>query len=327
MANEKMGRGCDPDPHRYGEDDSRPFSLNWDHYLDANKAITHFFRKYSTDPPPDVNREDPVEFEPREQLQVSEENRLLPIDGYFSFFSDLLGFSKEVSLGGMDGLPDYYGAAFAAAGKAEKVKVFLLSDSCIAFAPVGEARDLVEFISSTVSNWLADGLLPQCVIGYGSFVERRPFADKQPPNFFGTQITGTALPDAVKFLKANKPCGSRILLTATARSHWPVEHQGRIVPDGKGEHEFIPQRAHRDYLFDCVYYLLCLREHELDTPAFNHYVWSFASRAVGGRVGIPTLAVELAAPYYNDCQEVGIEEVISRIEGVLDLYQLAAPHG
>ena len=65
VANEKMGRGCDPDPHRYGEDDSRPFSLNWDHYLDANKAITHFFRKYSTDPPPDVNREDPVEFEPR----------------------------------------------------------------------------------------------------------------------------------------------------------------------------------------------------------------------------------------------------------------------
>ena len=327
MAIEKMGEECDPDPHRYGEDDNRPFSLNWDHYREANKAITHFFREYSTDPPHDDNQEDAVEFVPIELLQITEQNRLLPIEGYFSFFSDLLGFSNEVSLGGMDSLPDYYGAAFAAAGKAEKVKVFLLSDSCIAFAPVGEADNFIEFVSSTVANWLADGLLPQCVIGYGSFVERRPFADKQPPNFFGTQITGTALPDAVKFLEANKPPGSRILLTAAARSHWPVEHQGRIVPDGKGEHEFIPQRAHHDYLFDCVYYLLCLREHELDTSAFNHYVWSFASRAVGGEVGIPKLAAEVAAPYYNDYKEIDFEKVISRIEGVMHLYQLAASHG
>ena len=327
MAIEEMGRECDPDPHRYGEDDSRPFSLNWVHYREAYKAITHFFREYSTDPPRDGNQEDAAEFVPIELLQIPEQNRLLPIDGYFSFFPDLLGFSNEVSLGGMDSLPDYYGAAFAAAGRAEKVKVFLLSDSCIAFAPVGEADDFIDFVSTAVSNWLADGLLPQCVIGYGSFVERRPFADKQPPNFFGTQITGTALPDTVKFLKANKPSGSRILLTATARSHWPLEHQGRIVPDGKGEHEFIPQRTHNQYLFDCVYYLLCLREHDLDTPAFNHYVWSFASRAVGGEAGIPKLAVELAAPHYNDCKGIGLQEVISRIDEVLNLYQLAAPHG
>ena len=121
-------------------------------------------------------------------------------------------------MGGMDSLPDYYGAAFVAAAKAPRAKVYLLSDSCLAFARVSEAHDFIESVSGTVVNWLADGLIPQCVIGYGSFVERKPFTDRQPPNFFGTQVTGTALPDAANFLNENKPPGSRILLTPAAVS-------------------------------------------------------------------------------------------------------------
>ena len=323
MANDEVSREDDLDSHRYGESDTRPFFLNWRHYLEAHKAMQRFSEQHSADTSHDDSPRESVESVPTTLPQIPEENRLLPIDGYFSFYSDLLGFSREVSMGGMDSLPDYYGAAFVAADKAPRVKVYLLSDSCVAFAPVGEAHEFVEFVSGTVVNWLADGLIPQCVIGYGSFVERRPFADRQPPNFFGTQITGTALPNAANFLKDNKPSGSRTLLTPAALSHWPVEHEGRIVQDGRGGHEFIPERPGQHCLFDCLYYLLCLREHEVDSSAFNHYVWSFASRAVGGGVGIPRLAVELATPYYRHCEEIDFAAVISRIKGVLDLYESA----
>ena len=323
MANDDVSREDDLDSYRYGESDTRPFFLNWRHYLEAHKAILRFSEQHSADTPRDNSPRESVESVPSALPQIPEENRLLPIDGYFSFYSDLLGFSREVSMGGMDSLPDYYGAAFVAADKAPRVKVYLLSDSCVAFAPVSEAHEFVEFVSGTVVNWLADGLIPQCAIGYGSFVERRPFANRQPPNFFGTQITGTALPNAVNFLKDNKPSGSRTLLTPAALSHWPMEHEGHIVQDGRGGHEFIPERPRQHCLFDCLYYLLCLREHELDSSAFNHYVWSFASRAVGGGVGIPKLAVELAILYYRDCKEIDFETVISRIKGVLALYESA----
>ena len=323
MVDDKVSRDDDLDPCRYGEGDTRPLFLNWHHYLEAHEAILRFSRQHSADQPRYDSQDESVELIPSELVQISEENRLLPTDGYFSFFSDLLGFSREVSMGGMDSLPDYYGAAFVAASNAPRVQVYLLSDSCIAFAPMDEANDFVEFVSGTVVNWLADGLIPQCVIGYGSFTERRPFADKQPPNFFGTQITGTALPDAANFIKANKPLGSRIILTPAAQSHWPVEHRGCIVQDGRGGHELIPERSRQHCLFDCIYYLLCLREHDLDSSVFNHYVWSFASRVVGGGVGILELAVELAAPFYSDCKDIYFETVISRIKGVLAIYESA----
>ena len=323
MANDEVSREYDLDSNRYGESDTRPFFLNWSHYLKAHEAMQRFSEQYSADTPRDDSPRESVESVPSSQIQIPEENRLLPVDGYFSFYSDLLGFSREVSMGGMDSLPDYYGAAFVAAQKAPRVEVYLLSDSCVAFAPVGDAHEFVEFVSGTVVNWLADGLIPQCVIGYGSFVERRPFTDRQPPNFFGTQITGTALPNAANFLKDKKPPGSRTLLTPAALSQWSEEHEGSIVQDGQGGHEFIPERPRHHYLFDCLYYLLCLREHQRDSSVFNHYVWSFASRAVAGGIGISGLAVELATPYYRDCTEIHFEAVVSRIKEVLALYESA----
>ena len=232
MTMDDTGTGDDVAFHRYGEEDSRPFSLNWVHYMEAHEAIMRFSRQDSETQPRHDREGESAEIIGSDLIQIAEENRLLPVDGHFSFFSDLLGFSREVSMGGMDSLPDYFGAAFVAADEAPKVQVYLLSDSCIAFAPASEVRNFLEFVSGTVVNWLADGLIPQCIIGYGSFVERRPFANRQPPNFFGTQITGTALPDAANFLKDNKPAGSRILLTPAAWARLPVKHQGRIFPDG-----------------------------------------------------------------------------------------------
>ena len=122
MANDDVSREDDLDSYRYGDSDTRPFGLNWRHYLEAYKAILRFKELHSADTPRDNSPRESVESVPSALPQISEENRLLPIDGYFSFYSDLLGFSKEVSMGGMDRLPDYYGAAFDAAGKAPRVK-------------------------------------------------------------------------------------------------------------------------------------------------------------------------------------------------------------
>ena len=315
-----MRRARDQDPRRYAEDDERPFSLNWDHYVETHKAIACFSRRHSAESCRDDDRKSSSESTLSEPPRIPEENRLLPSEGYFAFYSDLLGFSKEISLGGMDSLPDYFGAALAAALRTPGVQIYLLSDSCIAFAPSAEASDFVDFVTATVSSWLSNGLIPQCVIGYGSFVERKPFAERHPPNFFGTQITGTALPDAVNFLKAKKPSGSRILLTDAARSNWPPEYAERLIEVGRVEHEFIPQRDRYHHMFDCLYYLLCLREHEPGTPTFDHYAWSFASRAVSGGIGIPKLAVELAAPFFRDGKEIELETIVSRIKRLTDLY-------
>ena len=314
---------CEQDPLRYGENDHRPFSLNWAHYLEAHKIVQAFATRNQADSERGNDRSTPIGRRSTEPPRIPEENSLLPVDGHFSFFSDLLGFSKEVSLGGMDSLPDYYGAAFVAAGEHRNVHVYLLSDSCIAFAPAASANEFVRFVDGVVSNWLADGLMPQCVIAYGSFVERRPFAGEQPPNFFGTQITGTSLPDAVIFLKNKRPAGSRILMTDAARSNWPSKHSERIIADGHRRHEFLPQRTSAQRLFDCVYYLLCLREHDPEKSAFDHYVWTFASRSIGGVRGLPKLAIELVSPAYADRCVTSLETVISRIKRVVDLYEIA----
>ncbi len=310
----------DPDPYRYGEHDSRPFFLNSDHYLQAHKAIADFAKRDSSDQPLQTNQAGPYRLVPRKQLLIDDENRFLPIDGYFSFFSDLLGFSNEVARGGMDCLPDFFGGAFVAARASPQVKVYLLSDSCLAFAPVNEGPQFVQFVSTIISRWLLNGLIPQSAIGYGSFVERNPFSDIKPANFFGVQVTGTALANAADFLKAKKPLGSRILLTTDAWSHWPSDHVGLIGLDGNGKREFFLDRTSQQCLFDCVYYLLCLRDHKPDSRAFKHYIWSFASRAFRGRVGIPKLATELAAPYFGDGS---LKNIICKIDEVVKLYESA----
>ena len=311
---------ADTDLYRYLENDSRPSFLNWDHYLQAHRAIAEFVKQHTAGRPPQNNQEGPIKRVPRKQLKISEENRLLPIEGYLSFFSDLLGFSREVSRRGMDSLPDFYGGALVAAAANPMVKVYLISDSCFGFAPVNRGPEFIRFVSTIVSRWLGNGLIPQCAIGFGSFVERAPFSDQRPDNFFGIQVAGTALADAANFLKFEKPLGSRILMTPTAWDHWPLKDLASIGLDGNGKREFFLERTSQGCLFDCLYYLLCLREHEIDSRAFKHYVWSFASRAIKSEVGIPKLAVDLASPL---CKDVDLETIIYKIDDVLRLYESA----
>ena len=150
MHPRETGKERDNDPRRYGEDDSRPFSLNWGHYVETHEAIATFFDGQDSSSATSEENQEAAEKVAVNAVTIPEENRLLPVDGYFSFFSDLLGFSKEVSLGGMDSLPDFYGAAFVAAGQTPSVHVYMLSDSCIAFAPVDKSQAFVEFIHTTV---------------------------------------------------------------------------------------------------------------------------------------------------------------------------------
>lgn len=304
--------------YRYGENDSRPFLLNGENYLLAHQVCRNFKRSItpqSDQPLPQVESDRSKRHLPT--LRVAEENRLLPVDGYFSFYSDLLGFTKEVSNGGMDGLRDYFGGALAAAAKNPKVSVYLVSDSCFAFAPVEEANEFVCFISDALPSWLSDGLMPRSSIGYGSFVARDPFPCTRPPNFFGTQITGTALPDAVEVLEVHKPSGSRILLSQCAWRHWPAQHAPLVMSDGQFK-EFIPERHLGHCLFEFVYYLLCLREHEPGTRQFKHYVWSCASRARAAGSGVLEIGATLVAPHFAEGRH---EIAVHQVEEALAAYE------
>ncbi len=306
--------------YRYRDDDDRPFFLNAGHYIQAHQICRDAVSSAdlrSGQPPTRVG--DGRLLSGVGNPRIAEKNRLLPVDGHFSFYSDLLGFTMEVSKGGMDSLPDYYGGAVVAASGSPNVKVYLLSDTCVATASAENAGEFVEFISLVVSRWLSDGLIPQCLIGHGSFVERKPFPRLQLQNFLGTQISGTAISDAVGLLKRHKPLGSRILVSEAAYRHWPANTRELVGRDGQIR-EFWPERPLGEYVFDCLYYLLCLREHEPGTRPFDHYVWSFASRARAGGDAVRRLANTLAAPY---CADGHHEAALHQIDHVVRLYETA----
>ena len=297
------------DPYRYGENDSRPFFLNSKHYIDTYQILSKFMK----------SQEDHNE-NLTPTPTVPEENRRLPVSDYFSFYSDLLGFTNEVSRGGMDSLPDYFGGAFTAAYDYPKVSVYLLSDSCIATTPKEDDDDFWQFVSSIFSRWRSNGLIPQCSIGFGSFVERKAFHDRRPKNFFGTQISGTALSDAANHQKTARAPGSRIIVSEKALHNWPNDKVDYLAFDGTHT-EFLPTRPWTYCLFDCVYFLLCLREHEPDSRAFQHYVWSFASTAIAGRDNrvreyAPRLARDCFANAYNH-----LVTAVRHIDDSLKMYQ------
>ena len=166
-------------------------------------------------------------------------------------------------------------------------------------------------------------------------MERTPFLDVQPPNFFGTQMAGTAVADAVNLLKGEhieqdtekkereeecKPLGSRILLSPAAGSHWPRERAKLVVSDGRGN-EFVPERSVSSCLFDCVYYLLCLRGHEPGSRPFGHYVWSFASRVrAAGNDAVPGVAIDLVA---RVCTDAHLRAAADAIKEALRSYERA----
>ena len=295
---------------------------NWRHYVEAMRIYSEYITTHFADALRRHEENNPGLYIPIGNIGVAPENELVPIEGYLSFYCDLLGFSAEITGSGTDSLPDYYGAAFVYAIDHPHVKVYLLSDSCSAFAPAHEAIEFIDFVSAVYSEWLADGMLPQCFIGYGSFVERKPDLGPPPANFFGTQITGTALVDAVSVQKQNKSFGARILLSQSAREHLPQSL--RIVVDGSGNLEFLPKRALQFDLLDCVYYLLCLREHESDASPFQHYTHSFASRVVRSGDWIIDVAANLVAPYFADAS---IEDAITEIRSIVQAYESTSGAG
>lgn len=244
-------------------------------------------------------------------LHVDEANERLPKDGFLSCYCDLLGFSVELMEPGVDSLPDYYGAAFAAAHFFPEVRVYLISDTCIATAPVAIAADFLRFISFVFDRWLADAMLPQCIIGFGSFVERRPEFGGSPQNFFGTQIAGTALLNAMNWHKAHKPLGSRILMTQTATENIPADLMANARLDANRANEFLPRRWPHLDLLDCLYYFLLLRGREPGSRLFEHFIWSLASRIYRSGGDIAALACQLAAPQYEtgDIREVSAAAV------------------
>ena len=307
------------DYYRYNENDSRPFFLNSQHYSEAHN-ILHELRNSFTSrphdgpppPPPDENggTSDQVS-----ALLIPEENRRLPVDDYFAFYSDLLGFTGEVARRGMDSLPDYFGGGITASCMNPSVQVYLLSDSCMAFTSRQNAADFLNFVTIIVSRWLSNGLIPQCSVGYGSFVERRPFSEHRPHNFFGTQIAGTALSNAASVLKTRDLFGARVLLSSEARQQWPADCATRMVRVKNSYTELLLDRPRTHYLFDCVYYLLCLRDHELDSRPFQHYAWSVASRAHAGRLSVRELA-PLVRSAYSGATGSDLRTAIARIENV-----------
>lgn len=306
----------DPNGRPHHNDDGLQYGLNWQHYLEATRVHHAFLEEHFADVIRSHRERNADHYVPVEKLHIAEENKLLPVDGYFSLFCDILGFSMELTTAKLDCLPDFYGAAYVAAADNPDVKVYVLSDSCLAFASHDKADCFIRFVSQVVENMLADGILPQCFVGYGSFVERVPDFGKPPSNFFGCRVVGTALVDAANIAKS-KPLGARILLSSSVYSYWPAHKMESVVPDGAGNLEFLPERPPQFDLFDCLYYLLCLRNQEPGTRIFHHYIWSFASRALRAGGDISQLAVDLARPHYGS-GDIGV--VITNINEVLDLY-------
>ena len=273
------------------------YGLNWEHFVEAYALYNGFMEDYFSEELRIHRENSGYRLVPLNEIEVAEENKRVPRDGYLSFYSDLLGFSAEAITTRTDSLPDFYGAALFAAKENPSVQVYLLSDSCLAFAQRTDVGELLAFANSVFGSWRADGMLPQCFIGFGSFAERRPFSEATPPNFFGTQVAGTALVDAVSIQKNQRPLGSRILVSELAALYLPTDLQ--VATDPRGKQELFADPAKHSSLFDCIYYLLCLRSHVRGTRAFRHYVWSAASRTIGSGYIVLKVAQESVAPHFD----------------------------
>ena len=293
---------------------------NWKHFVDAYGIYNRFLEQHFSESLKQNRESDRESYVPLDQIQVADENKLLPLEGYLSFYCDLLGSSAEVLDDGPDSLRDFYGAAYISACENPNIQVFLLSDSCLAFAPKEYADNFLIFASSLFGRWLADGMLPQCFLGFGSFVERRPDFGLRPANFLGTQVTGTALVDAANIQKNDRPLGSRIFVSPSALRNLPLSVQ--IVIDGRGSLELLSNRPKQFCLFDCIYYLLCLRTQRPGTRAFKHFVWSAASRIMSGGEGVLKIAQELARPLFDKGE---LNEILGSIRSVISSYETRPP--
>ena len=139
---------------------------------------------------------------------------------YFAVYADLLGISADMTDEGSSYLFDYYGGAWYCASKYPSIIAYLFSDSFVAFLQEGDNHLVPEIISSIISHWSADALPYQCFVGFGTFTESRSNYGSPVRNFFGAEIHGTALVDAVAVAKT-KPLGSRVFVSKTACKHLP----------------------------------------------------------------------------------------------------------
>ena len=292
-----------------------------EHYTEALRLYLGFVSANFPDAGRSHHEANPGLWVPFERFSVAEANQLPPVEGYLCLYCDLLGFSADIVESGNDDLPDFYGTALVSADENPSIKVYLLSDTCVAFAPACEAARFLNFVSVIFSRRLDDGLVPQGFVGYGSFVERKPDLGPPPANFLGTQIAGTALINAADFQKT-KPLGSRILVTQSAFDNLPIDQTAHIVLDGRGNLEFLPERGSQFDLLDCLYYLQYLRILDPGTRVFDHYIWSYASRALRSGRGISEIALDLVEPHMG-CNR--IQMIVDFVGAVLDEYRGVRP--
>jgi hypothetical protein len=295
--------------------------LNWRNFVDAWKVYNRFIQENFAESVRAHREAHPERYVPIDQIHVTPENLKKPEDDYFALFSDILGFSVEVSKG-VDSLPDFYGAAFVGACEERNVRVYVLSDSCFAFCAATNAQAFLGFTRRFIDSIQADGIMHQSFIGYGSFVERSPEFGGVPSNFFGRQVAGTALVDATRIKKQKpKPLGARILVSPSAFQHWPEAEKHLVIRLPNEEIEYLPERPMQFDLFDCIYYLFCLRDHPDGENSFQHYIWSIASRCARLGSDFGTLAAKLVVTEYDN--RANFETVLLRVNEVIDIYRKA----
>jgi hypothetical protein len=251
-----------------------------------------------------------------DDLHVAPENLKEQQPGHFVLYTDVLGFSEGVSQG-YDSLPDFYGGALVGAHRHREINVYVLSDTCLAVCTREHGTSLFEFITEYVSSLQQDGILHQSYVGFGTFVERRPQFSIAPNNFLGTQIVGTAVVDAVEQSKT-RPLGSRVLVSDAALAETSATVQESVRHLTNGEHDYLPERAPQFDIFDCIYYFLCLRDHAQGSRAYDHYVWSIASRTA--RLGSEPARIAMGLVAQSD-PAFRSEEMLSAVNEVLCKYQ------
>lgn len=253
---------------------------------------------------------------------------------YFVIYCDLLGFSADMTSEGSSYIFDYYGAALTGASQYPSVKVYLLSDTFLAFVNAEEMSLIPDFLAWLANQWGADGLLPQFFIGYGTFIEGRSNFGFPVRNFFGAEISGTALVDAAN-LQKNHPLGARIFISRSAVQHLPqdksfyvvqdkhgnlellLQKSYGIVQDEYGKLEYLLQESNSQYAYECYFYLLSLCRQK-PGRVFDHYVWSIASRAfMIGQIKFNQLAQKVATRYENS----NITEIVNAVDEVLGWYR------
>jgi hypothetical protein len=287
-----------------------------EHYSEAWKIYLGFVKEHFADALQAHHERNEGSYVSVDELHVAPENLKKPQSAHFVLYTDVLGFSQGVSQG-HDALPDFYGWALYGAHSHPEIRIFVLSDTCLAVSSSKHSDSLFTFASEYSDSLQGEGIVHQTYIGFGSFVERKPRFSIAPKNFLGTQVVGTAIVNAVELAKA-QPLGSRILVSARALSKASLAVQESILCLANGEREYLPQRAPQFDMFDCIYYCLCLRDYAQGSRVRDHYVWSIASRTARLGSELAGIAVGLVAqsdPAFRS------EEILSAVNEVLAQYQ------